>query len=189
VVTGRFLIATEFPQPPGSMLRAWELLQIVRRGDADEMAESGVDLNDLPRPWMPGQCPDDLREGMWTWCDAVAGWLNREYVWRPTQLIPACWPRHPHLANELPVLAFTRWLAEDSLGPESIEDWHRYALPMFLDRMTSRMGESSCRTGKHQDWPAESRYTAFFSDELANDRADLIHIDSHPAIPLHALKG
>jgi hypothetical protein len=39
------------------MLRAWELLQIVRRGDADEMAESGVDLNDLPRPWMPGQCP------------------------------------------------------------------------------------------------------------------------------------
>ena len=54
---GRFLIATAFPQPPGSMLRAWELLQIVRRGDADEMAESGVDLNDLPRPWMPGQCP------------------------------------------------------------------------------------------------------------------------------------
>jgi hypothetical protein len=108
---------------------------------------------------------------------------------RPTQLIPACWPRHPHLANELPVLAFTRWLAEDSLGPESIKDWHRYALPMFLDRMTSRIGESSCRTGKHQDWPAESRYTAFFSDELANDRADVIHIDSHPAIPLHALQG
>ena len=55
--------------------------------------------------------------------------------------------------------------------------------------MTNRMGESTCRTGKHQDWPAESRYTAFFSDELASDRADVIHIDSHPAIPLHALKG
>ena len=113
-MTGRF-DRDRISAATGSMLRAWDSDCASRR--RDEMAESGVDLNDLPRPWVPGQCPDDLREGMWTWCDAVAGWLNREYVWRPTQLIPPCWPRHPHLANELPVLAFTRWLAEDSLGP------------------------------------------------------------------------
>lgn len=187
MVSSRFMIVTPFPMPPGSVVRAWELLRVVRRGDPDEIAETGVDLDNLARPWVPGTCPDDLREGMWTWCDAAAAWINREYTWKPTHLVPPCWPRHPHIANELPVLVFSRWIAEDSLGPEALEDWHRYTLPMFLDRMHTRLGESTCRSGKHQDWPAEARYTAFFGDELANDRADLIYTDTHEPTPLHAL--
>ena len=186
VTTTKFRIVTPFPQPPGSVQRAWELLQVVRRGDADEIAESGIDMDNLERPWVPGDCGDELREGVWIWCDAVAAWISREYTWKPTHLVPPCWPRHPHIANELPVLAFARWLAEDALGPESLEDWHRYAFPMFLDRMHNRLGESTCRVGKHQDWPAESRYTSYFGDELANDRADVIFADTHAAIDLRS---
>jgi hypothetical protein len=190
VSTDRFLIVEPFPQPPGSVVRAWELLQVLRRQDPDEMAEAGVDNSThLPRPWLPSGCDDELREGVWMWCDAAAAWLNREYTWRPQQMIPPCWPQHPHIANELPVLVFLRWLAEDSLGPEALEEWHRYTVPMFLDRMTNRLGESTCRTGRHQDWPAESRYHNYFADELMNDRADRIHLDTHPVIELHGQRA
>ena len=53
-------ILTQFPCPPGSVLKALELLQVLRRGDPDEMAEYG-DLSNLPRPWDPSTCPQDLR--------------------------------------------------------------------------------------------------------------------------------
>ena len=76
-------------------------------------------------------------------------------------MVPACWPRHAHIARELPVLAVLRWEAESATGPQLVEEWNRYAFPMFCDRMAHRLGESTCRTGRHQDWPAESRYTAF----------------------------
>lgn len=178
----RFLIAEPFPEPSGSIVRASELLQVVRRGDADEMASYRVSLDDLPRPWLPATCPDELREHVWTWCDDVAAWVNRQYTWRPTQMIPPCWPQHPHIANELPVLAFMRWLAEDNLGPDALGNWHRDDFPMFLDRMTNRLGESTCRSGKHQDWPADGRFATYL--DHATDRADLIHSDAHPVVAL-----
>lgn len=177
------VILTRFPPPPGAAVKALEQLEVLRRGDADEMAAAG-DLTDLPRPWDPATCPDDLREVLWGWCDRVAAWLNHEYAWRPTQMIPPCWPRHPHLARELPVLAFLRWQAEEATSPEPIEEWHRYSLPMFCDRMVSRLGESGCRTGKHLDWPAESRYAAYTGPDAAEDRRTVIYTDTHPPAPL-----
>ncbi len=59
-------ILAQFPNPPGSVLKALELLQVRRRGDADEMAEYG-DLNNLPRPWDPSTCPQELRSAVWGW--------------------------------------------------------------------------------------------------------------------------
>jgi hypothetical protein len=101
---------------------------------------------------------------VWSWCNDVVAWINHEYAWRPAQMIPACWSRHPHIARELPVLAvlaLLRWTAENAAGPELAEEWNRYAYPLFSDRMAQRLGKSNCRTGKHQGWPAESRYIAF----------------------------
>lgn len=178
-------IVAPFPAPPGSVLRALELLLILRRGDPDEMAEAG-DLTDLPRPWEPAKCPDELRESVWEWCDQVAAWLNHEYAWRPTQLIPPCWPHHAHIARELPVLAFLRWGAEEAMTPEPMEEWHRYTYPMFCDRMVSRLGESGCRTGKHVDWPAAGRYAAFVGDEATTDRQNAVYADTRPITALHA---
>jgi hypothetical protein len=159
VVTGQPWIAEPFPTPPADVLRALHLLAVVRRGDPHEMAQAG-NLHNLPRPWEPATCPDELREAVWDWCDAVAAWINHDSTWRPTQLIPSCWPRHPHIARELAVIAVQRWHAEQATSPDPTEDWHRYTLPMFLDRMTSRLGEVSCRTGQHTDWPAAARYSA-----------------------------
>jgi hypothetical protein len=101
-----------------------------------------------------------LSAAIWSWCDDVVAWINHEYAWRPAQMIPGCWRSHPHIARELPVLAVLRWTAENAAGPELVEEWNRYALPLFCDRMAQRLGESTCRTGKHQDWPAQSRYIA-----------------------------
>ena len=178
-------IAVPFPAPPPEVLDALELLQILRRGDPDEMAAAN-DLTDLPRPWEPANCPDDLREAVWEWCDQVAAWLNREYVWRPTQIIPPCWPRHPHLARELAVLSILRWNAEQATTPDVLEEWNRYAYPMFCERMLDRLGENSCRTGKHTDWPAASRHAAFISDEAIAERQQVIFNDARPVVDLDA---
>ena len=158
--------------------------QILRRGDPDEMAAAG-DLSNLPRPWDPATCPDDLREAIWEWCDLVAAWLNHEYVWRPTQMVPPCWPHHPHIARELAVLAILRWNAEQATTPEPMEEWHRYSLPMFCDRMATRLGESACRTAKHVDWPADGRYAAFVDDEQREQRQRVIYTDTRPITVLH----
>lgn len=34
------------------------------------------------------------------------------------------------------------------------------SLPLFLDRLHSRLGEGTCSTGRHQPWPAAARYDA-----------------------------
>lgn len=178
-------IISMFPKAPALVRHALNTLAIVRGGDADAIAELG-DIDELPRPWDPATCPSELRQQLWLWCDDVASWLNQEYSWRPTSLIPACWPQHPHIANELPVLACLRDAA-DSAGPELLEEWHRHALPLFLDRLAGRLGESTCRTGKHQDWPAASRYDAFISGAVA--RQDLFHADTHPPRQLRPTAG
>jgi hypothetical protein len=178
---------TPFPTPPGSVLKALELLQVVRRNDPDELAAAG-DLTDLPRPWEPARCPQELREAIWEWCDRVAAWLNHEYAWRPTQMIPSCWPLHPHIAHELPVLAILRWTAEEATTPDLLEEWHRYAFPMFCDRMVNRLGESGCRTGKHIDWPAEGRHAAHTSTDAATQRQNAIYADTRPITALHSTR-
>jgi hypothetical protein len=176
-------IISPFPRPPGAVLFALEQLAILRLGDASEMQVAG-DLADLPRPWEPASCPDDLRTAIWEWCDAVAGWLNDEFAWRPAQMVPPCWPRHPHLARELPILAVLRWEAEESTSPDLLEDWHRYALPMFGDRMATRLGESTCHTtGKHQDWPAAGRAAAYHDPGAIADRWSVLHTDTPRANP------
>ncbi|MHA3700730.1 hypothetical protein ACXR2U_00980 [Jatrophihabitans sp. YIM 134969] len=157
------------------------MLQILRRGDRDEMRAAGID-GDVPRPWDPATCPAELREDMWLWCDEVAIWINHEYAWRPAQMIPPCWPHHAHIARELPVLAVLRWTAECATVPELVEDWHRYTFPMFCDRMSGRLGESTCRTGEHAEWPAEARHHSYVGrrgndtrfDEISSRRGDLV---------------
>lgn len=148
-----------FPEPPDSMLHIVALLQVLRRGDPDEMAAHGLNSNTvLPRPWKPGSCPLDLRREIWRWCGEVVQWINHDFAWRPQDSIPKCWPRHPHIAQELPSVAYLRWVADGALSPESLEDWHRYTLPMFIDRMAARLSQSGCVRGNHQQWPSRVRW-------------------------------
>ena len=170
------MMVTAFPAPPAQVRHALNTLAILRSGDAAAIAKLG-DIEELPRPWDPASCPPGLRQQLWLWCDDVAGWLNSEYSWRPLNLIPACWPSHPHLAQELPVLACLRAQAQDALGPELLEDWHRQVLPHFWERLATRLGESTCRTGSHQDWPAASRYDTYTSADAVTHRLELFGLD------------
>jgi hypothetical protein len=183
-----FQIVTQFPKPPALVRHALNQLQILRSGDADAISALG-DLDDLARPWEPAGCSAKLRNQIWLWCDEVASWVNREYAWRTVQLIPECWPKHPHIANELPVLACLRLMASDSLGPDLLEEWHRHALPLFVERFAARLGESACRTGKHVDWPAVGRYEAAYSHDAVAGRRELYYLDTHPPRQLRPAAG
>lgn len=174
----KFEIVAAFPKAPGPVARILRQHVVVRRGDFDDLAAEG-DLRDLPRPWSPSTCKDPaVRAALWNWCDEVAQWINHEYAWRPAKVIPPCWPQHPHIANELPALAISRLAAEESTGPELLEEWHRHTLPTFFDRMLDRLGESGCRTGKHVDWPAGSRHVSYASKDAVADRQHCFVLDA-----------
>ena len=97
----------------------------------------------------------------------VVDWLNTDYCWDPDGLIPACWPHHPHLVHELAVLADQRRLAGQAFTSDLLEEWHRYTLPSFHDRLRSRI-RSHC-DDSHQPWPAKGRHTRY--RDGADDRS------------------
>jgi hypothetical protein len=172
-------LAGRFPAPPAVIVQVLNTFATLR-GDDKEAIDKLGDTTGLFRPWIVATVPGEFRQKLWLWIDEVATWLNSSYVWRPVNMIPACWPRHPHLAHELPVLACQRATAELSNDPQLLEEWHRQALPTFLERLAVRLGESSCRTGQHQQWPAASRYAAYVCDEARAERGALFRRDSHP---------
>jgi len=153
------LIVARFPPAPDHVVIALSDLDRALNGSAEQKADAG-DLRALQRPWEPDTCGTLLRSSVWTWCLEVAAWVNHEYGWRPEHMIPPCWPLHPHIARELPVLAVLRWIAHNSAEPVKLEEWHRDRLPGFLTRMADRLGDS-CGNGAHQDWPAAGRYDAY----------------------------
>lgn len=174
-------IATRFPEPDHVILYAFTDLQVARVGTDDEKADRFGDANPtaLPRPWDPPSCPPTLRAHVWIWLDRVAAWINHDYSWRLERTIPACWPAHPHIASELAVIASLRHDAGRALTPEPLEDWHRYALPSFLDRMDSRLGPTGCPPGKHHDWPGQARYKDFQSPASIARRLDAFTADTN----------
>lgn len=179
------MICLPFPEPSPALQEVLSAHTVIRSGDQDAIADLG-DITDLPRPWLPATCTDELRAALWKWCDDVVSWLNREYAWRPTSMVPACWPRHPHIAGEVAVLACLRHSAGQGHSPDQMEEWHRYTLPMFLDRVSSRLGRSTCDSGTHQDWPAAARYDAHLQGE--STREALFATDTHPPTPLRSAR-
>ncbi|WP_197275230.1 hypothetical protein [Luteipulveratus halotolerans] len=164
-----------FPEG-GSMLRlAYRELTIAANGDAEQVKALGP-LNMLPRPWDPPTCRrPELREQLWEWLEEVVNWLNREYVWDVAGMIPTCWPSHPHLVHEIAVLADQRRRAGLALNSDAMEEWHRYALPAFTDRLRNR-AKDHCEDG-HQTWPGRSRYARQMSDQSAHTREQVYAAD------------
>ena len=115
----------------------------------------------VDRPWEPDRCGRALAAELWDWLDDVAAWVNHEYGWGVERLIPPCWPQHPHIAHELAVLADQRYTAGQAFHGGALEEWHRYSLPLFLERMTARLG-NRC-VSRHDEWPAAPRYRAYTS--------------------------
>ncbi|HYO18957.1 MAG TPA: hypothetical protein VES02_09880 [Dermatophilaceae bacterium] len=155
-------LAQPFPRPGRLLEHAYWELSIAANGTPEQVKALG-DLRRLPRPWDPPTCTHpDLRLELWVWLDDVVTWINHEYVWDTEAFIPACWPEHPHLVHDLAVLADQRRRAGTANTSDALEDWHRYALPAFLDRMAARL-KSHCEDG-HQPWPSIGRQARHSSD-------------------------
>ena len=171
-------MARPFPTPGWLVELAHRELQRSANGTSDQILALG-DIHELPRPWEPESCPARLRGEIWAWLEQVVDWLNTDYSWDPDGLIPACWPHHPHLVHEIAVLADQRRLAGQALTSDLLEEWHRYTLPSFHDRLRSRI-RSHC-DDDHQPWPARGRHTRYrdgvddrerrFADDLLSDHA------------------
>jgi hypothetical protein len=159
------------PPPPRMVRTAGQLLVIAREGTKEQKAQLGP-LDKLPRPWLPHTCPPQLLGPLLLWLDGVAGWLNHDYAWRLARPIPDCWPEHPHIVHELAVLAWLRVIAEEALDVGPIEEWHRWALPAFFNRLTERLG-TGC-TSKHEPWPGRPRHAAYHSADAVDARQQAI---------------
>lgn len=168
----RLLVA--FPAPPREVQYALDSL--TASANWTEAQRASMDPRSLDRPWDPSGCQPGLRAALWPWLDQVAAWVNHEYAWQSARVIPACWPRHPHLVHELAVLACLRAAACDATGPHALEEWHRYALPGFSERIADRIGPVACPPGRHTDWPASSRYLEFTA--AADHRNQLFEADA-----------
>ena len=122
----------------------------------EELAQTVGVADDLPRPWDPATCHDpQLRREVWQWLDRVVDWINTEYAWDVDGLILECWYLHPHLVHELGTVADQRRRAGSAYASDALEEWQRYCLPSFLDRMRNRI-RSYC-DDRHKSHPGLAR--------------------------------
>lgn len=162
MVSDDSVLVHPFPMPGKALTLAYRELELAYNGGEVEQANFN-NPGSLPRPWDPGtvQRPDTRRE-LWLWLDQVVTWLNHEYVFDPADAIPACWVKHRHLVHEIAVLADQRRKAQYSPVSDAMEEWHRYGLPQFFERMRRRVGDH-CAEGHAKTWPATGRFSRHVS--------------------------
>ena len=85
---------------------------------------------------------------LWRWFDQVAVWINTQHLWNVSGPgVPECWSHHQHVVHDLAVVACARYYAALTASPNPLDEWHRYTLPLFLDRLRDRLGEGCPRAG------------------------------------------
>ena len=162
--TNAMPLVRPFPMPGRHLAQAYRELDQAANGTVEQRVALG-DLSRLPRPWEPASCTDlALRAELWAWLDSVVIWLNHEYVFDPVDTIPACWPKHSHLVHEIAVLADRRRRAACTFTSDAIEEWHRYGLPVFLERMHHRVADH-CTEVHPSTWPAAGRLNRHVGQE------------------------
>lgn len=166
-----------FPRAGRRVQHAYAKLDLAAGSGTPQQQTALGDPRLLARPWDPASCVDpQLRAEIWQWLDQVVTWLNHEYVWDAEAMVPPCWPHHPHLVHELAVLADLRRRAGLALAGDALEEWHRYALPAFTDRMRARLRQHY-QDGGHQPWPALGRHTRHQGETARRDRAETFRAD------------
>ena len=164
-----------FPTPGPLLGTAYRDLYLAAEGDDNQKALIG-DHTLLPKPWDPPTCHNpQLRAELWTWLDQVVVWVNHEYLWDPDGTIPPCWPQHPHLVHEIAVLADQRRRAGIDPTSSALEEWHRYGVPGFLERLKTRT-KNGCDE-HHSAWPADARNARLIGRAAASGRALMFAAD------------
>lgn len=167
-----------FPQPQHAQLtQAFLNLRLAAEGTEEQRRALG-DPTQLPRPWDPASLTSaELRYATWRWLNDFVMWFNHEQAWNPNSLIPACWPQHPHLIHQIAVLADLRRQAGEAFTSQPLEEWHRYAVPAFLDRMRQQINTGCDKT--HAEWPNTAKFRRLIDTErdrmvAFNDDIDLM---------------
>ena len=159
-----------FPVPGALVRLAYLELHTAINGTEQQQKDLGNHAL-LPRPWEPATClHPGLRRDLWQWLEQVVIWLNHEYTWEVAGLVPRCWPMHPHLVHEIAVLADQRRRSGLAKTSDALEEWHRYSLPAFVDRMRNRFG-AHC-DDEHQRWPGLPRHNEHIADTNTGQRAN-----------------
>jgi hypothetical protein len=167
-----------FPSPGPLVRNAYR--ELGQAGSADPVVRASVGPADhLPRPWVPASCTyPPLRVELWGWLDRVVVWVNHDLGFDPVDVVPACWPQHPHLVHELAVLTDQRWRAGRALTGDPLEGWQRIVLPAFFDRLHRSVGEhchdahpgtrpTAGRLARHLDAAAAGARHRVFAADLA----------------------
>ena len=166
-----------FPMPDSKLIdnAYWDVDRSENGTDTEKRLLG--DHNQLPKPWDVATCIEpDLRRDVWDWYDRVVTWFNHEYVWDPAAgMVPPCWPLHPHLIHEIGVIADQRRRIEMATNANALEEWHRYSIPAFLERLQKR-AKQHCDE-HHQPWPARTRFAHHLATDQANPRAAAFETD------------
>ena len=174
-------LVRDFPQPGTRIEIAYRELHLAQYGTPEQKQAVG-DFVKLARPWDPASVTTpEMRQELWEWLDAFVTWLNHEYSWDVGAAVPPCWPAHPHLVHEIAVLADQRRRAGLALTSDGFEEWHRYVLPTFVDRMRARI-KSHCEE-RHQDWPGRARHARHAGEDEATRRSRLYRADMQTVRP------
>jgi hypothetical protein len=117
-------------------------------------------------------------------------YLNHTYAWRPTHLIPPCWPLHPALERELTTLYWTYYEAFETppASASAAQVWHDRYLPGFHARLPT-WTHPECHHGNHQPRPTTDLLHHHTNEPTRTKTRTAIHTaltDSHlrPDIPL-----
>jgi hypothetical protein len=178
-----------FPRP-GPLVQ--DRLEKLLRAAVGIPVEQAENMLTLERPWDPGACTGALRRELWHWLDHVAFWINTQHLWNAVGPgVPECWTFHPHVVHDLAVIACARYIAARSSTPTAMDEWHRYTLPLFLDRLDRRLGEG-CPPGRHAPRPRADRDLRWEADahqhhQEARFRGDLIAA-AFAALPAKAVR-
>jgi hypothetical protein len=184
----RDLLVRPFPEAGPSIVLAYNELN--KAATLNEAEKKEVGYYRMPRPWIPSTCAadPDLRMELWEWLEAVVVWMNTQYTWNATMQIPACWPYHPHIVNDLATVADIRRRCEVAPVSDSLEEWHKYTLPQFFNRMRERMGQQNCETG-HGEWPGGPRHKAHIADADETSKPSMMKVREELfSLDLDALK-
>lgn len=161
------VLVLPFPQPGPVIRRLYRHWWTVENGT--ELERDRIKDRPTGRPWDPATLgTSGERLELWRWLEEVVRWFNHEYAWDTSQVIPDCWPEHPHLVHEIAVMADARRRAGGTPNSGALEEWHRVCVPWFLSRMRDSI-QAHCEE-RHQAWPARARYARLVSQESLDIR-------------------
>lgn len=110
-------------------------------------------IQDGRPPWAWSNLSDVQAEELHTSLLWFVHTYNTQYAVELSHMIPACWPEHPRMVHELPVLYWAWWGAhrDKNAAIGDATTFYRETLTGFQERLPALMGSgvTTCRKGDH----------------------------------------